>query len=390
MIFIKGEVHLINMFKKATGIEEICDYILYSKRHKILQSWEDIYGEALTMSHLNLACIPEQDQVALIMDKDTQVVDVTLTLLQMLRSYRMVNCLTFQDNISFLNSTFPMFYEQLFEHMYRKCLKNKDLEFIDYNNIAEFILELSKTQPLYTISAVIHFNFLSHLISKLSYSRVMDVMLILILPVNPEKNITPELSEMLWKSLKNNDFFDILGVKLLHCYQSTEHFTKLQHRSLDKSILKFTAEPKSHGHEAIPVLTAEDMQKFLILEEKVSLKFDIDGILGVLDHHTTNNMNTITESQMEQSSKSSIEEESFGERMAGAEDKNKNGLVLNYNLHPMKRIESKDEPKPLPPKLVLSSVKKRLTQKIESPEGNSATKKRRRGEGESPENTTQL
>lgn len=101
------------MFKKVSNVEDISDILLLPNKLRLLEEWESKYGDPLIESHYDLSNVPEDDQVALLMSKNSNNLDVSLVLLAMLRGFRMNKCLSQLDNVIFLNSTFPTFYDSM-------------------------------------------------------------------------------------------------------------------------------------------------------------------------------------------------------------------------------------------------------------------------------------
>lgn len=206
------------------------------------------------------------------------------------------------------------------DHMYRKCLRNRDMEFIDYNIVADFLIEMSRISSAYCVTVIVHYNLLPLLLDKIRYPRVFDLYLLILSPMHPEKNLNPDVSDSVWKAMKACDIFELMCNKMLLGQSGSESLHKTPVRAINKSSMKFgTSESRNPAFEPIPIMTEEDRVKGALLEEKIGLKFDIDGIMGVLDNQRQQHGRT--RNVLDEVSKSGSTQR---------------GFALNYNLHPTK------------------------------------------------------
>lgn len=227
---------------------------------------------------------------------------------------------------------------------FRKCTRNRDLDFIDYNNFADFIIELGRVNSLYCVTIILHYNLMLLFIEKMRYPRVFDLMLLVLSPMHPEKNFNPEISDTIWKTMRNCDFFEIMGNKLLFGQKVSDKNFKIQPKPADKTVLKYgSTETRNAAFEPVPILTEVDRELKTLLEEKAGLKFDIDGIMGLLDYLKNNSQAIIQESESAGSSNETV---------------TNNPLGLNYNLYPSReKITMIDLPKsPQSPKKTLNNI----------------------------------
>lgn len=101
------------MFKKVSNVEDITDMLLLPMKLKLLDEWEKEFSDMLVISHHDLSNVPEEDQIGTLMNRESKQIDISIVLLAMLRGHRIKKCLTNLDNVIFLNSTFPAFYDSM-------------------------------------------------------------------------------------------------------------------------------------------------------------------------------------------------------------------------------------------------------------------------------------
>lgn len=163
-------------------------------------------------------------------------------------------------------------------------------------------------------------------LEKIKYPRAFDLLLMVLSPMHPEKNFNPEISDTIWKTMKNIDFFEMMGTKLLFGHRVSEKYFKVQPKPADKTVLKYgNTESRNAAFEPVPILTVGDREERILLEEKAGLKFDIDGIMGLLDYLKNNSHVLLQDSE----SHGSINEEPLEE--------DETALALDYNRFPSPR-----------------------------------------------------
>lgn len=197
------------------------------------------------------------------------------------------------------------------DSLYRRCLKNKNIEFIDFNSLAEFFIEFSKAQAIYASSVLLHYCFPLILLEKIDYPRVLDLLLIISSPIHPEKNFNSDISENIWKWMRQHDFFDVLCMKLLYGLRVSERYFLGGLKPMEKSNAKYNpADPKMAAKEPVCILTEEERANHMLLEEKTAIKYDVDGIMDLIN---VPGANTTYKSDSQSNDDDSMTEEKLSE-----------------------------------------------------------------------------
>jgi len=172
------------------------------------------------------------------------------------------------------------------------------IEFINYNFIADLLIELSRLQPACVANQVMNFNLLFCFLKYIEFPRSSDLLQMYLSPFHPEKDLNDEITTRVWKYCKCTGFFDILGMKLLHYTEVSLDNLHFKNKPYDLDVIKLTqpdlisklAIKRTYNNADDIVVNDDDSEntkrkkKNILVEEKYVIKQDIDLILGFLDN----------------------------------------------------------------------------------------------------------
>lgn len=119
-------------------------------------------------------------------------------LMHFLRAHIVIHTLTNPENLNFVSTCQPFLMDIIFDQIYSYIIKDCLQDFINFDLIAEFVIELFKKQPYQVMSYVINFNLMFVFLENIKYSRVRDALAIFLAPHHAEKEHDLELSQSLW------------------------------------------------------------------------------------------------------------------------------------------------------------------------------------------------
>lgn len=120
------------------------EFILTPLKKPLLKKWESIYGESLQNSHYNLDSIPADHQLNLMFrDIEMDILSSDI-LLHFVRAHKFIYAMTKIENLNFMINSSPFILDMIFDQAYSLIIKENMADFVNYNILGEFMIELSK------------------------------------------------------------------------------------------------------------------------------------------------------------------------------------------------------------------------------------------------------
>lgn len=210
-------------------------------------------------------------------------------LLHFIRAHKFIYAMTKIENLNFMINSSPFILDMIFDQAYSLIIKESMSDFVNYNILGEFLIELSKKQPNCVANSIMNDNLLFAFLENIEYPRACDALQIFLTPFHPEKELSTDVTINLWKYCRCMNFFDVMSVKLLNGVEVPKRLISFENKPYDKTIIKLTQPDlitnNTHlmGQNMTNINPDEAKQIEFIVEEKFMLKTDIDRIMGLIE-----------------------------------------------------------------------------------------------------------